>query len=135
MGRPVSRGAMAREAHVRFFDRRRARLTDTPIHERVQVDGKPGQLAGLVRQDTCTDLSESLDKLDRYATAGARKLRCRAKLRGPVGILVTGPFQFFRHRILKWNFLNCLPGLARSVMQAMSPMVKHLKAHERERDG
>jgi len=134
LGRALSRGAMAREAHVRLFDRRRARWSEAPIHERVEVDGAPGRLAGFVRHDTCRDLSESLGKLDRYTTAGALELRRRGKLRGPIGILLTGHFQFFRHWILKGNILNGLPGLAWSVLQAVSPMVKHLKAHERERD-
>ena len=35
---------------------------------------------------------------------------------------------------LRRSKLEGLPGLAWSVLQAVSPMVKHLKAHERERD-
>jgi len=132
MGQPLSHGPIAKKVHVRLFDRRRAGWTDVAVHEQVEAAGPVGTLPGSVLHYSVHDLSESLGKLDAYSSLGARELVRRGKRRGAVSLALTTPAQFLRHYLLYRNFLNGLPGLAWSVLNATGSVMKHLKARELE---
>jgi glycosyltransferase involved in cell wall biosynthesis len=130
MGRPLSHGAIARKAHVRLFDRRRARWTDARIHESVEVDGPVGRLSGDVHHHTVRNLGEAIRKLDAYSTEAGRALHARGRSRSALATALTGAAHFLRHWLLRGNFLNGTPGLAFSLMLAAGSMLKYLKADE-----
>lgn len=132
MGRALAHGPLARKLHVRLFDRRRARWTEAPVHERVVVDGALGVLPGAVLHYTVRDLSESLAKMDEYSTLAAAELVRRGRRRGWLALVLTPPVQFFRHYVLQQHFRNGVPGLAWAAMNAIGSVMKHLKARELE---
>jgi glycosyltransferase involved in cell wall biosynthesis len=127
MGTPLRHGA--RESHVRLFDRRRAAWSDAHVHERVLTDGPVGALPGFVLHESTRDVAETLEKLNRYTSSGALELRQRSP-RGPGALLVAGAWHFFRHYVLKRQFLNGVPGLGWALLFAVGSTVKHLKAYE-----
>ncbi len=130
MGAPLRHGWGTRKAHVRLFDRRRARWTDARIHETVEADGPAGRLDGEVLHDAERDLAESLRKLDSYSTEAARVLHARGRRRSPLATAFTGAFHFLNHWIIRGNFLDGAPGLAFSFLHAAGAMAKYLKADE-----
>jgi hypothetical protein len=132
MGRPLAHGPISRRLHVRLFDRRRAGWTDAPVHEQVVTDAPVGELPGAVEHYTVHDLSESIGKMDAYATLAADELVRRGKRRSALGLILTPPVQFLRHYLLLQNFRNGIPGLAWSFMNAMGSVMKYLKARELE---
>jgi glycosyltransferase involved in cell wall biosynthesis len=127
MGEVLRHGA--RETHVRLFDRRRASWTDAPLHEHVVVDGPVGVLPGAVLHESVRDVSEGLGKLDRYTAQAALALRRRPR-RGVGPLLLTVAWHFFRHFVLRRQFLNGVPGLAWATLHAVGSMMKYVKAHE-----
>jgi glycosyltransferase involved in cell wall biosynthesis len=131
MGHPLVHGA--RETHVRLFDRRRANWDEAQVHESVVVDGAVGTLRGFVLHETAKTISESLEKLDRYTTRAAEERRGRP-LRGALALLVSGAFTFFKHYVLRRNFLNGVPGFTWSMLFAVGSVVKYAKGHERPTD-
>jgi glycosyltransferase involved in cell wall biosynthesis len=130
MGRVFTRGAMARETHLRLFDRRRAGWDDASVHEQVVTTAPVGQLPGQVRHETVKSLSEALLKMDGYTTRGALELHRRGVQRGALAILLTGPTHFVRSWLVHGNVLNGLPGLAWALLAAVSATVKYLKLAE-----
>lgn len=132
MGRVLEHGPVSRRLHVRLFDRRRAGWTEAAVHEEVVAQGEVGTLPGAVLHHTVRDLSESIAKMDAYSTLGAAELARRGKRRSALGLLLTTPFQFFRHYVLHQNFRNGVPGLAWSLMNAVGSAMKYLKARELE---
>ena len=130
MGRVFTRGAMARETHLRLFDRRRAAWDEASVHEQVVTMAPVGQLPGRVRHETVKSLSEALQKMDGYTTRGALDLHRRGVRRGALAILLTGPAHFVRSWVLHGNFLNGVPGLAWALLAAVSATVKYLKLAE-----
>ncbi|HET9551483.1 MAG TPA: glycosyltransferase family 2 protein [Anaeromyxobacteraceae bacterium] len=130
MGSPLAHGATARKAHVRLFDRRRARWTDARVHESVEADGPVGRLRGQVHHHTARDLSDFIRKLDAYTTEAAQAIHARGERRSPLATALTGAFHFLRLWILRGNFLNGAPGLAFSMLAAWASMVKYLKVDE-----
>ncbi|HEX9241118.1 MAG TPA: glycosyltransferase family 2 protein, partial [Anaeromyxobacter sp.] len=127
MGHPLVHGA--RETHVRLFDRRRAGWDEAPVHESVVVQGEVGTLAGLVLHETARDVSEALHKLDHYTTRAADERRGR-QVRGPAALFLSGAYHFFRHYVLRRQFLNGVPGFTWSMLFAVGSVVKHVKGHE-----
>jgi glycosyltransferase involved in cell wall biosynthesis len=127
MGRPMVHGA--RETHVRLFDRRRAGWDDAPVHESVVVQGEVGTLPGLVLHETARDVSEAIHKLDHYTTRAADERRGRPT-RGAAALLFSGAYHFFRHYVLRRQFLNGVPGFTWSMLIAVGSVVKHVKAQE-----
>jgi glycosyltransferase involved in cell wall biosynthesis len=131
MGRELVHGA--RETHVRLFDRRRAGWDDAPVHESVIVRGETGLLPGHVLHRTARDVAEAINKLNAYTTRAADERRGRP-VRGTAALLVSGAYHFFRHFVLRRQFLNGVPGFAWSMLFAVGSVVKHVKAHELEPD-
>jgi glycosyltransferase involved in cell wall biosynthesis len=126
MGRVLTRGCS--EAHVRLFDRRRARWNDASVHERVEVAGPTGLLAGFVLHATARDLSEAIQKLDLYTTRSALELHARgARPRSLASIVASSAFHFFKHWILRGLVLNGVPGFAWAMLFAIGSAVKHFK--------
>jgi glycosyltransferase involved in cell wall biosynthesis len=130
MGQVLEHGPVSRDYCVRLFDRRRAGWTAALVHEVVEVAGPVGDLPGAALHYTVRDLSESIGKMDAYSTLGAAELARRGKRRSTLGLLLTTPFQFFRHYVLHQNFRNGVPGLAWSIMNAVGSVMKYLKARE-----
>jgi glycosyltransferase involved in cell wall biosynthesis len=127
MGRTLLHGA--RETHVRLFDRRRAGWDDAAVHESVVVQGDVGSLSGFVLHETARNVSEAIHKLDRYTSRAADERRGRP-VRGTAALLFSGAYHFFRHYVLRRQFLNGVPGLTWSMLFAVGSVVKHVKAHE-----
>jgi glycosyltransferase involved in cell wall biosynthesis len=126
MGRPLRHGR--RETHVRLFDRRRAGWNDASVHERVIVYDATGDLPGHVLHESARDVSEAIEKLNAYtsrAAAGGRRSG-----RGSAALLAAGAYHFFRHFVLRRQFLNGVPGFAWSMLFAVGSVVKHLKMAE-----
>ena len=131
MGHPLVHGA--RETHVRLFDRRRPRRRSRAPAPRPSSRGAVGTLRGFVLHETAKTISESLEKLDRYTTRAAEERRGRP-LRGALALLVSGAFTFFKHYVLRRNFLNGVPGFTWSMLFAVGSVVKYAKGHERPTD-
>jgi len=127
MGTPLLHGA--RETHVRLFDRRRAAWSDARVHERVVHDGPIGRLPGFVLHESTRDVAETLEKLNQYTSRAASDLGGRPP-RGVGSLLLSGAWHFFRHFVVKRQFLNGVPGFGWSMLFAVGSLVKHLKAYE-----
>ncbi|WP_082522101.1 glycosyltransferase family 2 protein [Ramlibacter sp. Leaf400] len=112
---------------VRLFRREAGRFSNDLVHERVMVDGPVGRLAGELLHESMRDLESSLDKLDRYSTAGARDLQRRGKRGSLAKALGHGLWAFFRTYVLRRGFLDGSLGFVLAVSVAEGTYYRYLK--------
>src|SRR2546428_13245289 len=74
LGRWLAHGEGYPDWSVRLFDRRRARWSDDPVHERVICNGAVGSLRGDLLHESAESLDAYLTKQNRYTTLQAARL-------------------------------------------------------------
>lgn len=133
LGKKLRFGGLGSETHVRLFRRDKARFTGGALHEGLEITGPIGSpLAGRMLHRPYRDLSEYLEKLDRYTTLAAQKKRESGRKFSPLDHLVL-PWELFKRVAIKAAFLDGFPGLAWAGLSAFHHWLKYVKLKELER--
>ncbi|MCP4900935.1 MAG: glycosyltransferase family 2 protein [bacterium] len=66
-GKAIRHWPWAWDKTVRLYDRRKARFSEVPVHESLQVDGVVGDLGGLLEHDTYSDWLDCCERQEQYA--------------------------------------------------------------------
>jgi len=112
---------------TRLFLRGRARFTDDLVHERLDVQGPVGRLAGDLLHETMPTLHDALDKMNRYSSGRAVD-KVRAGRGGGLGTaLAHGAWAFFRAYLLRRGFLDGRLGFVLAVYNAEGTYYRYLK--------
>ena len=122
---------------LRLYDRRRARWSETRVHESVQVEGPVGRLEGELQHLPYRDLADHIDTINRYSTLAAQALVERGATSGPLRALGHFAFAFFRNYVLRTGITAGAPGLVISFINAYYVWMKCIKvwAWRREHGG
>ena len=115
---------------TRLYDRRSARWRGKYVHESVAVDGTVGQLKNELQHYSFRDLSDQLDRINRYSTLAARQMHEAGRRTGPLGLIVHPPAAFMRNYVLRRGFLDGTAGLTISAVNAYSVFLKFAKLWE-----
>ena len=121
---------------LRLYDRRAGAWQPARVHESVRVAGEPALLAGEIEHYPYADVSDHLQRIDRYTTlaaldhAGPRRARA-----GPLELLCHPPAAFLRNYILRRGILQGRAGLAVSLLNSYYVLLKYVKLLELERAG
>jgi glycosyltransferase involved in cell wall biosynthesis len=117
----------------RLFDRRSARWSDDPVHEKVLYAVTPGTLNGDLMHESAETLRAYLDKQNRYTSLAAQQLFDQGK-KASVFQLVGSPLvRFLKFYIFRLGVLDGLPGLAHTVIGCMNSFMKYAKLAELNR--
>ena len=112
---------------TRLFLRGRARFTDDLVHERLDVQGPVGRLAGELLHETMPSLHDALDKMNRYSSGRAQD-KLRGGRRGGLGTaLAHGLWAFVRAYGLRRGFLDGRLGFVLAVYIAEGTYYRYLK--------
>jgi glycosyltransferase involved in cell wall biosynthesis len=133
LGRALKWGGLGHESHVRLFRRVKARFVGGGLHEGIQVDGPEGRLEGKIIHEPYKNISEYLEKLDRYTTLAAEK-RFAAGVRFSFWRHLILPWEFFARAILKLGILDGYPGLVWAGLSAYHSWLKYVKLGELQRE-
>ncbi len=115
---------------VRLFRKSRASFVPTQVHERLEVNGRTGELATDLLHYTDETLYHYFSKLNRYTSLSTVDLRERGR-RGRISdLLVRPPFMFFKMYILQGGFLDGMPGFILSVASSAYVFTKYAKLYE-----
>lgn len=132
LGRPLRFGRDTVVRPVRLYDRRRARFTDDPIHERVVADGTLDALDEWVLHRSYRSLAHYLEKLDVYTTLAAEGKWAAG--RGGTRLLpVRVLWDFFERAFLRLGLLDGRAGLTYAALSTGNTLLKYLKLAELER--
>lgn len=118
---------------VRLFKRGHGRFSDDLVHERLLFEGRPGRLSNPLTHFSYHDLSEVLERIERYSTAGAENQRDHK--RGSLGKAVThAAFTFIKTYLLRLGFLDGREGFMVAVSNAETVYYRYLKMYYWQRE-
>jgi len=135
LGRWLAHGEGYPDWTTRLFDRRRARWSDDPVHERVVADGPVGRLEGDLLHASAESIERYIAKQNRYTTLQADALHARGKRSSALAMAAAPLARFVRFYVLKLGFLDGAAGFAHIAIGAFASFLKHAKLRALERAG
>ena len=133
LGRWLRHGEGYPDWSPRLFDRRKARWSDDPVHEKVLYAVTPGTLEGDLLHESAEDLARYLEKQNRYTTLAAEQLYERGRSAGAFELLASPVVRFFKFYVLRLGFLDGLAGLVHIGIGCMNSYLKYAKLIELRR--
>jgi len=127
MGRWLRHGEGYPDWSLRLFDRRHARWSDDPVHEKVLTDTPAARIAGDLLHDSAETLSGYLDKQNRYTSMQAEALFKAGKRAGVAQLLLSPVLRFAKFYFLRLGFLDGVPGLVHIIIGCCNSFHKYAK--------
>ena len=130
LGRWVRTTDFYPDYQTRLYDRRKARWQGKYVHESVVADGPSGQLQHELQHYSYRDLSDHLERINRYSTLAAQQMYESGRRASAVDLLAHPPAAFLRNYLLRGGFTDGMPGLTISLVNAYSVLLKFAKLWE-----
>jgi len=127
MGRWLRHGEGYPDWSLRLFDRRHARWSDDPVHERVLTEAKVARIAGDLLHESADTLPNYLDKQNRYTSVQAEALFKAGKRAGVTQLLLSPALRFVKFYFLRLGFLDGIPGLVHIAIGCCNSFHKYAK--------
>lgn len=123
-----------RNAHLRLFDRRRARMNAVPVHAAVEAEGPVTTLrrADFVN-DGDADIAARVEKINRYSSGMVVHKIARGQRFTGLRMVVYPPVFFVRQYVFKRYFLSGWAGFIAAATGAFYVFLKYAKLHEARR--
>lgn len=131
MGRWLLHGEGYPDWCIRLFNRKSARWSDDPVHEKVEVDGEVKRLAGDLLHQSEQGLEEYLRKQNHYTSVQAEVLFNRGKPFRWSKMLLSPLIRFIKFYFLRRGLLDGLPGLVHISIGCFNSFIKYAKLRER----
>ncbi|MDD5296564.1 MAG: glycosyltransferase family 2 protein [Rhodocyclaceae bacterium] len=131
LGRMLRHGEGYPDWSLRLFDRRQARWSDDPVHEKVLTQGLVGKLKGDLLHESAETLENYLAKQNRYTSLAAARMAEQGKEAGWAKVLGSPLLRFIKFYILRLGFLDGLPGFIHIVIGCGTAFAKYSKLLER----
>ncbi|MEI6745706.1 MAG: glycosyltransferase family 2 protein [Methylococcaceae bacterium] len=129
-GKFIKHGGWYPDYILRLFRRKLGHFTDDLIHERAMVKGKTGKLNAPILHESYSDLSEMLEKMNRYSSLNAQKLFERGVKSSLSKAIFRALWKFIQTYFVKAAFLDGKHGLMLAISSAESVYYKYLKLLE-----
>ena len=133
LGRWLAHGEGYPDWKVRLFDRRRARWSDDPVHERVQVEGNAPRLDGDLLHASAESIDDYIAKQNRYTTLQAEAMHARGERANFARLALSPIARFLRFYVLKLGFLDGAAGFAHIGIGAFASFLKYAKLRALEK--
>ena len=127
MGRYLRHGEGYPDWSLRLFDRRAARWSDDPVHEKVITDDAVGTLPGDLLHESAEALETYLAKQNRYSTLAADEELARGKRATLLHLLLSPWLRFFKFYFFRLGLLDGLPGLVHILIGCSASFAKYAK--------
>ena len=127
MGHWLRHGEGYPDWSLRLFDRRHARWSDDPVHEKVLANARPARLSGDLLHDSAETLDRYLDKQNRYTTLQAEAMRAAGKHASLVRLVLSPLARFIKFYVIRLGFLDGQAGLVHIAIGCMNSFNKYAK--------
>lgn len=135
MGRYLKHGEGYPDWSLRLFDRRRARWSDDPVHERV-IAGEPvGTLDGDLFHESAESLEAYLAKQNRYSTIAADEALANGERATAAHLVLSPLLRFVKFYVFRAGFLDGVPGLVHILAGCAASFAKYAKMLAFQRRG
>ena len=127
MGRYLKHGEGYPDWCLRLFDRRRARWSDDPVHEKVIATGEVGNLSGDLLHESAESLDAYLAKQNRYSTIAAEAALAQGRRATVAHLLLSPLLRFAKFYFFRLGLLDGLPGLVHILVGCGASFAKYAK--------
>jgi len=127
LGRWLRHGEGYPDWSVRLFDRRVARWSDDPVHEKVTTSTPALRLRGDLLHESAEDLERYLEKQNRYTSLQAQQLHAEGRSAGVLQLVLAPLVRFVKFYFLRLGFLDGAPGLVHVSIGCMNSFNKYAK--------
>jgi glycosyltransferase involved in cell wall biosynthesis len=133
LGRWLAHGEGYPDWTARLFDRRRARWSDDPVHERVLADTPIGRVHGDLLHASAEAIESEVAKQNRYTTLQAHWLHARGVRGSSLAMVLSPVVRFLRYYVARLGFLDGAAGFAHIAIGAFASFLKHAKLRALDR--
>lgn len=126
LGRRLRFGGMGSDWVLRLFRREGARFTTVPVHEHVEIHGRPRKLRAVLEHHAYRSLAEHVDKMNRYTDIQAA-MKEEQGVRYRSWMLLRLPWEVFARCVLRLGILDGTPGIMFATMSAYSAWLRYAK--------
>ena len=127
LGRWLRHGEGYPDWSVRLFDRRQARWSDDPVHEKVIAPAPAQRLRGDLMHQSAETLEHYMDKQNRYTSLQAAAMLAQGCRAGALHLLLAPLARFVKFYFLRLGFLDGVPGLVHVLIGCMNSFNKYAK--------
>ena len=127
MGRYLRHGEGYPDWSLRLFDRRTARWSDDPVHERVIATGEIGTLQGDLLHESAESLEAYLDKQNRYSSLAADEALALGERATALHLVLSPLLRFVKFYVFRLGFLDGVPGLVHILAGCAASFAKYAK--------
>ena len=127
MGRWLRHGEGYPDWSLRLFDRRHARWSDDPVHEKVLTEAPVTRIGGDLLHDSAETLESYLNKQNRYTSLQAEALFKAGTRAGVAQLLLSPLLRFAKFYFLRLGFLDGTAGLVHIAIGCCNSFHKYAK--------
>ena len=127
MGRWLRHGEGYPDWSLRLFDRRHARWSDDPVHEKVLTEAPVTRIGGDLLHDSAETLDSYLNKQNRYTSLQAEALFKAGTRAGVAQLLLSPLLRFAKFYFLRLGFLDGTAGLVHIAIGCCNSFHKYAK--------
>ena len=135
LGRWLAHGEGYPDWIVRLFDRRHARWSDDPVHEKVVADGPASTLQGDLLHASAESIEAYIAKQNRYTTVQANAMHARGERASIAQLMFSPVARFLRFYVLRLGFLDGAAGFAHIAIGAFASFLKYAKLRALQQAG
>lgn len=132
LGKRLRFGGMGNDWVLRLFRRAGARFSASPVHERVEIPGRPERLRATLEHHAYRTLAEHVDKMNRYTDIQAQ-VKAGRDVRYRNWMWVRLPWEVFARCVLRLGVLDGTAGVIFGTMSAYSAWLKYAKTWRPDR--
>lgn len=133
LGRWIRYGDFHPDWTLRLFRRGRFTWRGANPHGRIEVAGAAVRLAGVLEHYSYRDLSDQMDRIQRWSSQAAAALEGAGRRAHWFDLVLRPLWRVFRGYFLKRGFLDGLPGLVIALANGIYVFLKYAKLWERLR--
>ncbi len=126
LGKRLRFGGMGNDWVLRLFRRSGARFSLAPVHEHVEIAGRPGRLGAALEHHAYRTLAEHVEKMNRYTDIQAQ-MKADRGVRYRNWMWVRLPWEVFARCVLRLGILDGTAGVVFATMSAYSAWLKYAK--------
>jgi len=130
LGRWIRHSGWYPDRKLRLFRKERARWEGEYVHERLVIEGKIQKLSGSIHHFTYRNISEHLDRINKFSELGAQKLYAKGKKCRWHHLVFMPFFRFVKSFFWRAGFLDGYPGFIVSVLNGYSIFLRYAKLRE-----
>jgi len=116
--------------NLRLFDRRVAKFTLGPVHESVDITGKPGRMKGRIIHYSYRNVSHHFEKINYYTSLAAEGNKKKGKRFNKFWVAFKFPVTFMIYYFLRLGILDGYPGFIWSFLASIYTSMKIAKTIE-----